>query len=71
MVDITLRSRNGSHKPTQTLILVWAKTAFDRVREWRRRSRSRRELALLSYHERNDIGAGDANAEITKPFWRE
>jgi uncharacterized protein YjiS (DUF1127 family) len=71
MVDITFSSRNGSHKPAQMLILVWAKMAFDVVREWRRRCRSRRELASLSYHERDDIGAGDANAGIAKPFWRE
>jgi uncharacterized protein YjiS (DUF1127 family) len=71
MVDITFSSRNGSHKPAQILILVWAKVAFDVVREWRRRYRSRGELASLSYHERDDIGAGDANAELAKPFWRE
>jgi hypothetical protein len=36
MVDITFSSHNGSHKIAQILILVWAKMAFDVVREWRR-----------------------------------
>lgn len=71
MFDITYRSDDGPHKSTQTFILVWAKMAFYVVREYRRRYRSRRELALLSYHERDDIGAGNANAEIAKPFWRD
>jgi uncharacterized protein YjiS (DUF1127 family) len=61
-------SRNVSHKRTQILILIWAKMAFDVVRKWRHRYRSRRELASLSYRERDDIGAGDANAEIASHF---
>ncbi|MEJ2377459.1 MAG: DUF1127 domain-containing protein [Pseudolabrys sp.] len=71
MVNFTFGNRIDSHKPARFLILVWAKMAFEVVREWRRRYRSRRELALLSYHERDDIGAGNANAELAKPFWRE
>jgi uncharacterized protein YjiS (DUF1127 family) len=39
--------------------------------EWRRRVRSRRELAMYSYHERNDIrGAANVDIEIAKPFSR-
>jgi uncharacterized protein YjiS (DUF1127 family) len=47
-------------------------SACEQVREWRRRSRSRRELALYSQEERSDLGfAADLDAEIAKPFWRQ
>jgi len=43
----------------------------DMVREWRRRARSRRELASLSYLEIRDIGKWDQiDTEKCKPFWR-
>jgi uncharacterized protein YjiS (DUF1127 family) len=39
--------------------------------EWRRRMRSRRELALLSQLELKDIGfPARLEAEKAKPFWR-
>jgi uncharacterized protein YjiS (DUF1127 family) len=39
--------------------------------EWRRRARSRRELASLSYPDIKDIGyPADIAAEKNKPFWR-
>jgi len=71
MVDIAFGTRKGSDKPTLTLNPTWAKMAFKVVREWWRRHHSRRELASLSYHERDDLGAGRVNAEIAKPFWTE
>jgi uncharacterized protein YjiS (DUF1127 family) len=41
------------------------------LREWRRRMRSRRELAALSVLELKDIGyPARAEAEKAKPFWR-
>jgi len=41
------------------------------VREWRRRSRSRWELASYTYDERRDLGfAAEVDDEIAKPFWR-
>jgi len=41
------------------------------LREWRRRMRSRRELAALSVLELKDIGyPARAEAEKVKPFWR-
>jgi uncharacterized protein YjiS (DUF1127 family) len=41
------------------------------IREWRHRYRSRRELALYSHYERNDLSfAADVDAEIAKPFWK-
>ena len=72
MPDIAYRSRSASaENTTLTAILAMAKMAGAVVREWRRRYRSRRELALYSYHERNDLPfAADVDAEITKPFWR-
>jgi uncharacterized protein YjiS (DUF1127 family) len=41
------------------------------ISEWRRRMRSRRELAGLSYRELKDVGyPGAAEAEKYKPFWQ-
>ena len=41
------------------------------VSEWRRRYRSRRELALYSHYERNDLSfAAEVDAEIQKSFWK-
>jgi uncharacterized protein YjiS (DUF1127 family) len=38
---------------------------------WRRRSRSRRELAMLGPIERRDLGCRlDLNGEMHKPFWQ-
>ena len=43
------------------------------VREWRRRARSRGELARLDDRMLRDIGVtpGEAWHEINKPFWRQ
>lgn len=72
MTDITYRSRSASaENTTLTAILALAKAAVEVIREWRRRSRSRRELAMYSYHERNDLrGAADVDVEIAKSFWQ-
>lgn len=42
------------------------------LQEWRRRARSRRELAALCDRCLRDIGVthNDAYREIRKPFWR-
>ena len=41
------------------------------VRLWRKRIRTRRELAYLSYADLRDIGYPAAvQAELHKPFWR-
>ena len=48
-----------------------ALSAFAIIREWRRRARSRAELAMYSQDERGDLGyAAGLDAEIGKPFWR-
>jgi len=41
------------------------------IDEWRRRARSRRELANLSQMDLLDIGIcpSDASREVYKPFW--
>ena len=72
MTDITLIGRSSLHdKSTLSLIVAPARTAFEVVREWQRRYRSRQELALFSYHERNDLPfPGAVDAEIAKPFWK-
>jgi uncharacterized protein YjiS (DUF1127 family) len=43
------------------------------VAEWRRRARSRRELAMLCNRCLRDFGATRYNVdrEVRKPFWRE
>jgi uncharacterized protein YjiS (DUF1127 family) len=44
---------------------------FEIILEWKRRARSRRELARLSYLDIKDIGyPATVEAEKTKPFWR-
>lgn len=42
------------------------------IKEWRRRARSRRELAALCDRCLRDMGATryDADMEMRKPFWR-
>jgi uncharacterized protein YjiS (DUF1127 family) len=42
------------------------------IEEWRRRARSRHELAVLCDRCLRDIGVTryDANREVRKPFWR-
>ena len=46
---------------------------FATLREWRRRSRERQQLASLDERMLADIGLtrGDAEFLINKPFWRE
>lgn len=44
---------------------------IEMLSEWRRRIKSRRELATLSYSDLKDIGyPAYAEAEKAKPFWR-
>jgi uncharacterized protein YjiS (DUF1127 family) len=50
-------------------------TTFRQTREilgeWRRRARSRRELAMLGDFDRNDLACRfDLKAEMRKPFWQ-
>ena len=72
MTDFAYGSRGASTgKATLDTILALAKRSVDVLREWRHRYRSRLELALYSYDERNDLGfAAELDAEIEKPFWR-
>jgi hypothetical protein len=56
MTDIAYSCRSFSPKwATLTSITAMSKMAVKVMREWRRRYRSRQELALYSYHERNDL----------------
>ena len=47
--------------------------AFAKLREWRRRSRERAQLARLDDRMLRDIGLSHADREVlaNKPFWRE
>jgi uncharacterized protein YjiS (DUF1127 family) len=73
MTDVAYRCSSPSPKgATLTAITAMAKMAIKVIGEWRHRYRSRRELALYSYHERSDLSfAADVEAEISKPFWSE
>jgi uncharacterized protein YjiS (DUF1127 family) len=46
-------------------------TLTEVIRNWRLRSRSRRELAMFGQAARLDLGSRcDLDSEIRKPFWR-
>ena len=72
MTDIAFSGRHSpSHDATPISVFAPVKKGLEVLREWRRRHRTRQELALYSYHERNDLPfAGDVDAEIAKPFWK-
>ena len=69
------RDRAGEHRRQATLDALSDATqwAFAGLREWRRRSRERTQLAGLDERMLRDIGLtrGDAQFRINKPFWRE
>jgi uncharacterized protein YjiS (DUF1127 family) len=50
-----------------------ADRALDKMREWRRRSRERTQLATLDDRMLRDIGLTHADREFlaNKPFWKE
>ena len=71
MTDIALHHHRNSAAASNPILALLRRTAVV-VREWRRRYRSRCELASYSRHERADLGfAAQLDAEIAKPFWRE
>jgi pimeloyl-ACP methyl ester carboxylesterase/uncharacterized protein YjiS (DUF1127 family) len=72
MTDIVSHGHNAAREqPTVNLILATVRIVTEVLREWRRRYRSRWELAQYAYHERSDLGfARELDAEIAKPFWR-
>ena len=45
----------------------------ERIREWRRRSRSRRDLMTLGQRDLSDLCLSriDVEQEASKPFWKE
>jgi uncharacterized protein YjiS (DUF1127 family) len=64
-------SRQTFAAATQDPSLV--STLVEMVREWRRRSRSRRDLLALGHRELWDIRLSrtEAQHEASKPFWKE
>lgn len=52
--------------------LQWINLAVDRLGQWRRRHRLRRQLQSMSNHMRRDIGISstDVLREASKPFWK-
>jgi uncharacterized protein YjiS (DUF1127 family) len=67
------RKHKEKHDCDRTAVLhhVLARMASE-LREWRRRSRDRRDLAAMSDRSLRDIGLTryDAACEASKPFWR-
>jgi uncharacterized protein YjiS (DUF1127 family) len=72
MTDVACTNRSAcTAAPMSTSFLAALKVAVAVVQDWRRRYRSRYELASYSQNERRDLGfAADLDAEIAKPFWR-
>ena len=66
------RGRSGHHHAVLALGDAW-EHAVASLREWRRRTRERAELAALDDRTLKDIGLTRADAEFlsNKPFWRE
>jgi uncharacterized protein YjiS (DUF1127 family) len=55
----------------RAIIPSLAKWFFSTIGEWHARTRSRRELAAMSYADLKDLGyPAEAGAEKHKPFWR-
>ena len=51
-------------------MMIFAEMTRAALSEWRHNYRSRRELALYTRHERNDLNfSAHVDAEIAKPFW--
>jgi uncharacterized protein YjiS (DUF1127 family) len=72
MSDTVFLTRSPLHaSPRTSRIVSMGTSAYALIREWWHRYRSRRELALYSHYERNDLSfAADVDAEIAKPFWK-
>ena len=68
----TTQARPGQRSGVLALTDAWDHTVAT-LREWRRRSRERGELAQLDDRMLKDIGLTRADAEFlsNKPFWRE
>jgi uncharacterized protein YjiS (DUF1127 family) len=66
------RGRRGRRDAVLALGDAWDHVAQN-LREWRRRTRDRAELAALDDRMLKDIGLTRADAEFlsNKPFWRE
>ncbi len=68
----TLNLFEGSSEAIYRLVckLEEVKAVID---EWKRRARSRAELARMNNHMLQDIGLNrhDVDCEINKPFWKE
>jgi uncharacterized protein YjiS (DUF1127 family) len=66
------RGRRGQRDAVLALGDAWDH-AVQNLREWRRRTREREELAALDDRMLKDIGLTRADAEFlsNKPFWRE
>ena len=71
MMTIPTLSRNDTFAMADVISSLCQKSA-EKVREWRRRSRSRRDLMALSNRDLWDIRLtrADAKQEASKPFWQ-
>jgi uncharacterized protein YjiS (DUF1127 family) len=70
--SICAEGRRQSRRPFQNSLLAIARSIFMLVRVWRERSHIRRQLAVMSERELQDIGKcwPEIAYEAGKPFWR-
>jgi uncharacterized protein YjiS (DUF1127 family) len=73
-MEMTLIAYNSPstlvEKSTLHVVMATAKMAVEVMREWRHNYRSRRELAMYTHRERNDLSfAAGVDGEIAKQFW--
>jgi uncharacterized protein YjiS (DUF1127 family) len=62
-----------THTPPNTTVTVASRVVISaRIAEWRRWSRGRGDLAMLTDHEVSDLpfSKADARAEVAKWFWQ-
>jgi len=75
MTAIHLHSAGRRHHRRDALDALGDATGwvFATIREWRRRSRERAELATLDHRMLADIGLTEGDREFlaNKPFWKE
>ncbi|WP_087025821.1 DUF1127 domain-containing protein [Thaumasiovibrio subtropicus] len=69
----TLINTQRSKQTLRQAFRLIVKSALTQVRQWRHNYRSRRHLADLPQHLRDDIGYDNKTIldETRKPFWRE
>lgn len=55
------------------VVRIIVRQGVDRIRQWRARARTRRQLAAMGERDLNDLGLSPSSIayEVNKAFWRE